>query len=35
MQINPQFDEASDVHEGLAAVRIGDFETGKWGYVSR
>ena len=27
--INPQFDGTGDFSDGLAAVRIGDFETGK------
>ncbi len=31
--INPQFDSALSFSEGLAAVRIGDSETGKWGYI--
>ena len=31
--INPQFDDALSFSEGLAAVRIGDSETGKWGYI--
>jgi hypothetical protein len=33
--INPQFDEADRFSDGLAAVRIGDDKTGKWGYISR
>jgi len=33
--INPQFDEADQFSDGLAAVRIGDDKTGKWGYISR
>lgn len=33
--INPQFDEAQPFSEGLAAVRIGDDETGKWGFIAR
>ena len=28
-----QFDAASDFSEGLAAVRIGDDKTGKWGFI--
>ena len=31
--INPQFDSALSFSEGLAAVRIGDIPTGKWGYI--
>jgi hypothetical protein len=33
--INPQFDEASTFAEGLGAVRIGDYKTGKWGYIDK
>jgi hypothetical protein len=33
--INPQFDDASGFSQGLAAVRIGDPVTGKWGYIYR
>lgn len=33
--INPQFDYSFAFSDGLAAVRIGDAKTGKWGYVSR
>ena len=33
--INPQFDSANDFREGLAAVRIGDHKTGKWGYIDK
>ena len=33
--INPQFDEAGSFSDGLAMVRIGDFRTGKWGYIAR
>ena len=33
--INPQFDEASSFADGLAAVRIGDWETGKWGFIDK
>jgi hypothetical protein len=33
--INPQFDDALPFSEGLAAVRIGDFETGKWGFIDK
>src|ERR1035441_9615890 len=29
--IRPQFDSARDFREGLAAVRIGDDKTGRWG----
>jgi len=31
--INPQFDAAQNFSEGLAAVRIGDDTTGKWGFI--
>src|ERR1039457_842039 len=31
--INPQFDGADAFSEGLAAVRIGDDKTGKWGFI--
>jgi hypothetical protein len=31
--INPQFDAADAFSEGLAAVRIGDDKTGKWGFI--
>ena len=30
-----QFDEAKRFSEGLAAVRIGDEKTGKWGFIER
>ena len=33
--INPQFDYADDFSEGLAAVRVGDRNTGKWGYIDK
>ena len=33
--INPQFNFANDFSEGLAAVRIGDDKTGKWGYIDK
>ena len=33
--INPQFDSAGSFSEGLAAVRIGDDETGKYGFIAR
>ncbi len=33
--INPQFDFAWIFSEGLAAVLIGDEETGKWGYIDK
>ena len=33
--INPQFDFPSSFSEGLAAVRIGDDETGRWGFIAR
>jgi len=33
--INPQFDDAFPFTDGLAAVRIGNPATGKWGYISR
>jgi hypothetical protein len=33
---SPQFDLVwGGFNEGLAAVRIGDDRTGKWGYISR
>ncbi|MBK7416012.1 MAG: WG repeat-containing protein [Dechloromonas sp.] len=35
MVIKIQFDDTRDFHEGLAAVRIGDEKTGKWGFISR
>ena len=31
--INPQFDEAYSFREGLAAVKVGDEKTGKWGFI--
>ena len=33
--INPQFSEAYPFREGLAAVRIGDSKTGKWGFIDK
>ncbi len=33
--INPQVDGAGSFSDGLAAVRIGDDKTGKWGYIAR
>ena len=33
--INPQFGLANSFSDGLAQVRIGDDETGKWGYIAR
>jgi hypothetical protein len=33
--INPQFSGASNFSEGLAAVLIGDEETGKWGFIDK
>ena len=33
--INPQFDAALRFAEGLAAVRIGDENTGRWGYIDK
>ena len=33
--INPQFDEAGSFSEGLAVVRIGDYEMGKYGFIAR
>ena len=33
--INPQFGNALGFKEDLAAVRIGGYETGKWGYIDR
>jgi len=31
--IEPQFDDALAFSEGLAAVRVGDADTGRWGYI--
>lgn len=31
--INPQFAEAYSFREGLAAVKVGDEKTGKWGFI--
>jgi len=33
--IPPQYDAASDFSEGLAAVRIGDWKKGKWGFIDK
>ncbi len=33
--INPQFDLAESFSDGLAAVRIGDGKTGKWGFIDK
>jgi len=33
--IKPQFDEAYSFSEGLAAVRFGSEETGKWGFIDK
>ncbi|MBL8422629.1 MAG: WG repeat-containing protein [Candidatus Accumulibacter phosphatis] len=33
--INPQFDAVTAFREGLAAVRVGDDETGKWGFIDK
>ena len=33
--INPQFDLAGSFSEGLAPVRIGDFWTGKHGFIDK
>ena len=33
--INPQFDAALRFADDLAAVRIGDESTGKWGYIDK
>ena len=33
--INPQFDEAGSFSEGLAVVRIGDYEMGKYGFIDK
>ena len=33
--INQKFDLAGDFSEGLAAVRIGDSTTGKWGFIDK
>ena len=35
MVIPLQFDDARDFHEGLAAVRIGDWSNAKWGYIDK
>jgi hypothetical protein len=32
---NPQFDDASDFADGLAAVHIGDYKTGKSSYIDK
>ena len=31
--IEPEFDDALAFSEGLAAVRVGDADTGRWGYI--
>jgi len=33
MVLAPQFDDAQPFSEGLAAVRVGDADSGRWGYV--
>jgi WG containing repeat len=33
--ISPQFDVASEFSQGLAAVRIGDDTSGKYGYIDK
>ncbi|MBK7416010.1 MAG: WG repeat-containing protein [Dechloromonas sp.] len=33
--VNPQFDSTRGFKEGLAAVRIGDDKTGKWGFIDK
>jgi len=33
--IEPKFDIAKSFSEGLAAVRIGDNRTGRWGYIDK
>ena len=33
--ISPQFDSAEEFKEGLAAVRVGDDKTGKWGFIDK
>ena len=33
--ISPQFDFAAPFREGLAAVRIGDKKTGRWGFIDK
>jgi hypothetical protein len=33
--INPQFDRADSFSEGLASVRVGDYETGKFGFIDK
>jgi hypothetical protein len=35
MVINPQFDGANEFSDGLAAVRIGGYLTGKWGFIDK
>jgi hypothetical protein len=35
MRVNPQFDAAEDFSEGSAAVRIGDDQNGKWGFIDK
>jgi hypothetical protein len=33
--IKPQYDEARQFSDGFAAVRIGDADNGKWGFVDK
>ena len=33
--ITPQFDSAQSFSDGVAAVRIGDARTGRWGYIDK
>lgn len=33
--VPPRYDQAHDFHEGLAMVRLGDFKTGKCGYIDK
>lgn len=33
--INPQFDDAGPFSEGLAAVRIGNDDSGQYGYIDK
>lgn len=35
MAVNPQFAGASDFSEGLAAVRVGGGDDGKWGFIDK
>ena len=33
--VNPQFDAAEPFSDGLAEIRIGDFDTGNYGFVDK